>query len=39
LAAIAEILREALQQAIEPPTALPQLKTSMAGLIRWIAPR
>lgn len=38
-AAIAEILREALQQAVEPPGALPELKAAMTGLIGRIAPR
>jgi hypothetical protein len=39
LPAIAEILREALEQSIEPPASLPLLKTAMARLIRRIAPR
>ena len=38
-AAIAEILREALQQAVEPPGALPELKAAMTGLIRRITTR
>ena len=35
--AVAEIFREALQEAIQPTTALPLLKAAMARLIRWVA--
>ena len=38
-AAVAEVFREALQQAVEAPGSLPELKTAMTGLIRRIAPR
>jgi hypothetical protein len=38
-AAVAEILREALQQAVEPSGALPELKAAVTGLIRRIATR
>jgi hypothetical protein len=39
LSAIAEIFREALEQPIEAPAALPELEASMTGLIWRIAPR
>ena len=39
LAAIAEIFRESLQEPVEPPAALPELKAPMARLIRRIAAR
>jgi hypothetical protein len=35
--AVAEIFREALQEVIQPTTALPLLKAAMARLIRWVA--
>ena len=38
-AAVAEILREPLQQPVEPAAALPLLKAAMTGLIRRIAAR
>jgi hypothetical protein len=39
LRALAEILREPLQEAIEAARSLPDLETAMAGLVRRIAPR
>ena len=39
LAAIAQVLGESLEQAIQPATALPLLKAAMAGLIGRIPPR
>ena len=38
-AAVAEVFREALQQAVEAPGALPELKAAMTRLIGRIAPR
>jgi hypothetical protein len=37
--AVAQVLREALEQPIESATALPELKSAMAGLVRRIAAR
>ncbi len=39
LPAVAEILREPLQEAIEAARSLPDLEAAMAGLVRRIAPR
>jgi hypothetical protein len=37
LAAVSQIRGEALEQAIEPATALPELKSTVTRLIRWVA--